>query len=47
MGTFPAAIKEGLVQEGIPVGKCLDPIGELTPEEKEKLHKVLADMNLV
>lgn len=47
MGTFPAVIKEGLVQEGIPVGKCLAPIGELTPEEKEKLHKVLVDMGLV
>ena len=47
MGTFPAVIKEGLVQEGIPVGKCLSPIGELTAEEKEKLHKVLADMKLV
>ena len=40
MGTFPAAIKEGLVQEGIPVGKCLDPIGELTPEEKKEQHKL-------
>jgi len=47
MGTFPAVIKEGLVQEGYAVGKCLDPIGELTPEEKAKLHKVLEDMNLV
>ena len=47
MGTFPAVIKEGLVQQGIPVGKCLAPIGELTPEEKEKLHQVLVDMKLV
>ncbi len=47
MGTFPAVIKEGLVQQGIPVGKCLAPIAELKPEEKEKLHKVLEDMNLV
>ena len=47
MGTFPVVIKEGLVQEGIPVGKCMSPIGELTPEEKEKLHKVLVDMELV
>ena len=35
------------VQQGIPVGKCLAPIGELTPEEKEKLHQVLVDMKLV
>lgn len=47
MGTFPAVIKEGLVQQGIPVGKCLDPIGELTPAEKEKLHQVLVDMKLI
>ena len=47
MGTFPAVIKEGLVQEGIPVGKCLAPIAELKPEEKEKLHQVLVEMNLV
>ena len=47
MGTFPAVIKEGLVQEGIPVGKCLAPIAELKPEEKEKLHQVLVDMKLV
>ena len=47
MGTFPAVIKEGLVQEGIPVGKCLSPIAELKPEEKEKLHQVLAEMKLV
>lgn len=47
MGTFPAVIKEGLEQQGIHVGKCLDPIAELKPEEKEKLHKVLVDMGLV
>lgn len=47
MGTFPAVIKEGLVQQGIPVGKCLAPISELKPEEKERLHQVLADMALV
>ncbi|MFA9465628.1 MAG: 4-hydroxy-tetrahydrodipicolinate synthase [Velocimicrobium sp.] len=47
MGTFPAVIKEGLEQQGIHVGKCLDPIAELKQEEKEKLHKVLVDMGLV
>lgn len=47
MGTFPAVIKEGLVQQGIPVGKCLSPISELKPEEKEKLHQVLVEMKLV
>lgn len=47
MGTFPAVIKEGLVQEGYQVGKCLSPIAELSPEEKEKLHQVLVEMKLV
>ena len=47
MGTFPAVVKEGLEQQGIPVGKCLKPISELKPEEKEKLHQVLLDMNLI
>lgn len=47
MGTFPAVIKEGLEQQGIHVGKCLDPIEELKPEEKEKLHQVLVNMGLV
>ena len=47
MGTFPEVIKEGLTLQGIPVGKCLDPIGELTPAEKEKLRQVLVDMKLI
>lgn len=47
MGTFPEVIKEGLMMQGIPVGKCLEPIAELLPEEKEKLKKVLLDMELI
>ncbi len=47
MGTFPEVIKEGLVLQGIPVGKCLEPIGELTADEKGKLRKVLVDMELI
>lgn len=47
MGTFPAVIKAGLEMQGIPVGKCLDPIGELTPEEEAKLRAVLVEMNLL
>lgn len=47
MGTFPEVIKEGLVLQGIPVGKCLEPIQELRPDEKEKLRQVLADMGLI
>ena len=47
MGTFPEVIKEALELEGYPVGKCLAPIGPLTPEERSKLADVLKDMKLL
>lgn len=47
MGTFPAVIKEGLMQQGFNVGKCLEPIAELTQEEKGKLAAVLKEMKLI
>ena len=47
MGTFPAVIKEGLVQQGFPVGKCLDPIGELSEAQKQKLNAILKSMRLL
>lgn len=47
MGTFPAVIKEGLCMQGIDVGKCLPPIAELLPAEKEKLRAVLTEMGLL
>ncbi len=47
LATFPAIIKEGLIQEGYNVGKCLAPIGDVSKEAKEKLHKILKDMGLV
>lgn len=47
MGTFPAVIKEGLVMQGVNVGKCLDPIAEITTQEKQKLYAVLQNMGLV
>lgn len=47
MGTFPQVIKEGLVLRGFEVGKCLDPIAELLPGEKEKLKLVLKEMGLI
>ncbi len=47
MGTFPEVIKEALMMQGYNVGKCLDPIGELEPEQKEKLRKVLEGMKLL
>ena len=47
MGTFPEVIKEGLMMQGIDVGKCLDPIAELLPDQKAKLRQVLKDMDLL
>jgi 4-hydroxy-tetrahydrodipicolinate synthase len=47
MGTFPQVIKEGLVLRGFEVGKCLDPIAELLPGEKDKLKQVLKEMGLI
>lgn len=47
MGTFPEVIKEALMMQGIPVGKCLDPIAELKKDEKMKLRQILVEMNLI
>lgn len=47
MGTFPAVIKEGLVMRGFDVGKCLEPIAELLPVQKETLRTVLKDLDLL
>lgn len=47
MGTFPEVIKAGLIMQGFNVGKCLKPIAEITPEQKEKLRAVLTEMNLL
>jgi 4-hydroxy-tetrahydrodipicolinate synthase len=47
MGTFPEVIKEGLIMEGYPVGKCLEPIQELTGEQKEMLGNVLKQIGLI
>ena len=47
MGTSPQTIKEALVMQGLPVGKCLDPIQELSPQQKETLRGVLTNMGLL
>ncbi len=47
MGSFPEVIKEGLMMQGFAVGKCLEPIAELLPDQKEKLRQVLLDMGLL
>jgi 4-hydroxy-tetrahydrodipicolinate synthase len=46
MGTFPEAIKEGLRMQGFAVGKCVDPIAELLPGQKDKLRQILRDLDL-
>jgi len=47
LGTFPTVIKEALELLGIEAGPCFDPVGPMSPEEKEKLKKILADMGLL
>lgn len=47
IGTFPAVIKESLALLGIDVGPCLDPVGPMTIEEREKLRQVLMEMGLL
>jgi 4-hydroxy-tetrahydrodipicolinate synthase len=45
MGTFPSVIKAGLELRGFEAGKCLPPIGELTPEQTAALRKVIEGIN--
>ncbi len=47
IGTFPAVIKEALEMLGIEAGPCMDPVGPMTPEEREKLRQVLIGMGLL
>jgi 4-hydroxy-tetrahydrodipicolinate synthase len=47
LGTFPAVIKEALKMIGIEAGEAIRPVGPLTPENREKLRKVLADMGML
>lgn len=47
LATFPQVIKEGLEMEGFAVGKCIEPIQELSPANYEKLRLLLVDMNLI
>ena len=46
-GTFPAVIKESLNLLGIDAGPCMEPAGPMTNEEREKLRKVLIEMQLL
>ena len=47
IGTFPAVIKEALILLGIEAGPCMDPVGPMTDEEREKLRQVLVGMGLL
>ena len=47
LGTFPVVVKEALTLIGIDAGPAVPPIGPMTPENREKLRKVLADMGML
>lgn len=47
MGTFPEVIKESLALQGMDVGKCLEPIGPLAPQEREHLVQTLRELGLI
>jgi 4-hydroxy-tetrahydrodipicolinate synthase len=47
LGTFPVVIKEALTMIGIDAGPAIRPVGPMTPENREKLRKILADMGLL
>jgi 4-hydroxy-tetrahydrodipicolinate synthase len=47
IGTFPAVIKESLTLLGIEAGPCMDPVGPMTIEEREKVRQVLIGMGLL
>jgi 4-hydroxy-tetrahydrodipicolinate synthase len=47
LGTFPVVIKEALTMIGIDAGAAVPPVGPMTPENREKLRKILAEMGLI
>jgi 4-hydroxy-tetrahydrodipicolinate synthase len=47
IGTFPAVIKESLTMLGIDAGPCMDPVGPMTADEREKVRKILVGMGLL
>jgi len=47
LGTFPVVIKEALTMIGIDAGPAVLPVGPMTPENREKLRKILAEMGLI
>jgi len=47
LGTFPAAIKEGMNLLGLPAGKCAAPIANLTDAELKELRRVMVETGLI
>jgi 4-hydroxy-tetrahydrodipicolinate synthase len=47
LGTFPVVVKEALTMIGIDAGPAILPVGPMTPENREKLRKVIADMGML
>lgn len=47
LGTFPVVVKEALTMIGIDAGPAIPPIGPMTPENREKLRKVISDMGML
>ncbi len=47
LGTFPVVVKEALTMIGIDAGPAILPVGPMTPENREKLLKVLADTGML
>lgn len=47
LGTFPAVIKEALNMIGIPAGEAIRPVGPLTPENRERLRKILVEIGVL
>jgi 4-hydroxy-tetrahydrodipicolinate synthase len=47
LGTFPVVVKEALAITGEPVGPCRAPVGELSPEARERLRQTLSEITSV
>lgn len=47
LGTFPVVIKEALTMIGIDAGPAVAPVGPLSPENREKLRAILAEMGIL
>ena len=47
LGTFPVVVKEALTMIGIDAGPAIRPVGPMTPENREKLRKVISDMGML